>query len=553
MNTFVYKLFGPAGRTALLASIALACSVSVTPAFAVELNVSGTWQSVYHCEMGWCAGQDFPAEGTLVQAPGSNHVQSGPDSGTLNGNVLTLEGNSGGYSYKESVTISADGKSWSGPLSDSNGTSGTDTAIRISGGSEEGTKKEEVAKKEEQAKKEEAAKKEQAKGAHSTGMTVFCNYDELTSQDTCTAVVADTSASPTAPSGSVTFASAAGGLFAFGNTCSLASSSSAPSTASCSVQYLPPTGGGFPSISAAYAGDATHAAAGGKTQLILPGGTLTTYDTSNPAGGYPNEVSVEVQTPVRGTEVRASVTKGQTGSAQPAGKPLRASEDPTIVPSMRTEVEERDREQRYPDIVPSMRKEVEEREIEYEQDVARIHKEVNEAKRHPGGLSTSSQAEENALVTGDITVLEQIKQQENSPALKGDPASQATLTKMTKQAEELDKSIGEIMKLQREQTGRILGALGSSVGSTFAAVFAKARPKLVTVGYARRVATSGTTKLKIPIKRSTLVRLLNGKRSITLNLRVSMVIPSSLVKTGIPLSSIRTVKLTKTAAHKHKH
>ena len=104
--------------------------------------------------------------------------------------MLTLEGNSGGYSYKESVTISADGKSWSGPLTDSNGTSGTDTATRVSGGSEEPTKKEEPAKKEE-AKKEPPT----PKGAHTTGMTVFCNYDELTSQDTCTATVADTSAS----------------------------------------------------------------------------------------------------------------------------------------------------------------------------------------------------------------------------------------------------------------------------------------------------------------------------------------------------------------------
>lgn len=542
-------LLRSAGLLVPLAAVALTFGLVVTPAIAAELNVSGTWNAVYRCEAGWCKGQDFPApDNKLVQAPGSTHVQNGPDvEGTLNGHVLTLEGGSGGYHFSETVTISEDGNSWSGPLSDNNGTSGTDTATRVSGGAEEPTTKEEPGKKEEPPPP--------VKGAHSTGMSVSCNYDELTSQDTCTATVADTNVPPTAPSGAVTFSTGAGGLFAFGRTCSLASSSSAPSTASCSVQYLPPTGAGFPSISAVYAGDATHASSSGKTQFILPGGTPVSYDASSPDnGGYPNEISIELQTPARGTEVQAGVTKGETGTAHPVpGKTLRASEDPAIVPEMRSEVEERDREQRYPDIIPEMRKEVEEREIQYEQDVARTHREVNEAKRQPGGLSASSQAEANALVTGDITVLEQIRQQESSPALKGDAASQATLAKLTKQAEELQKSIGEMMQLEREQTGRVLGALKSSIGSGLPATAAKARSRLVTVGYVRQVSSTRTTKLRIPIKRSTLERLAHGKRSLTLNLRVSTTLPSPLVKGGVPLSTIRQVKLVRASRRKHRH
>jgi hypothetical protein len=548
MNSRFNRLSDIGGCILAMTAIALVSALFATPAVAAELNVSGTWDAVYHCEAGSCKGQDFPAPGVeLVQAPGSNHVQSGPEvEGTLSGRVLTLEGGSGGYHFMETVTISADGNSWSGPLSDSNGTSGTDTATRVSGGSEE-----ETAKKEEPAKKGEPPPV--PNGTHATGMTVLCNYDELTSQDTCTSTVADTNASPTAPLGSVTFNSAAGGLFAFGRTCALASSASAPSTASCSVQYLPPSGGGFPNISAAYAGDARHTASTGTTRFILPGGTPTGYDTSTPDnGGYPDEVSVEVQTPARGTEVRAAVTKGETGSAHPVpGKTLRASEDPDIVPEMRTEVEERDREQRYPDIVPEMRKEVEEREIAYEADVARIHREVNEAKRQTGGLNPSAQAEANALVTGDVAVLEQIEQQENSPALKHDPASQPALAKLAKQSEELQKSIVDVAKIYRELTGRVVDALKSSVGSGFASI-AKVRPKLVTVGYVRRVSTASTTKLRIPIKRSTLARLLHGKRSITLNLRVSMVLPSTLVKGGIPLSTIQPVKLARAARRKHR-
>jgi hypothetical protein len=534
--------FRNAIRTALFVTSTAICMLFAAPAGAAELNVSGTWNAVYHCEAGSCAGQDFSAPGVeLVQAPGSTHVQNGPEvEGTLNGHTLTLAKTSGSYRFSETLTISADGNSWSGPLSDSNGTSGTDTATRVSGGGSVEAPPIEPVKKE--------AQPPTPKGAHATGMTVLCNYDELTSQDTCTATVADTFVSPTAPSGSVTFASAQGGLFAFGRTCPLAGSASAPATASCSVQYLPPAGGAFPNISASYPGDATHAPSSGATRFILPGGTPVSYDTSSPGNSaYPNEILVEVKTPVAGTEVRASLAKAEPGSGHPvSGKTPRASEDPDIVPEMRTEVEERDREQRYPDIVPEMRKEVEEREIAYEADVALLRKEINESKRQPGGLSSAAQAEENALVTGDVTVIQQINQQESSPALKADPASQAALAKLAKQKLELQQEIKEVLKIGDERTGRLVKAL-NGVGLAFARI-AKVHSKPVTVGLARRVSKLGTTVLKIPIKRSTLVRLLRGRRSTTLDLRVAMAIPSSLVSGGVPLSTVRQIRLGKRAA-----
>ncbi len=533
-------------RTALFVTSTSICMLLAASAGAAELNVSGTWNAVYHCEAGSCAGQDFPAPGVeLVQAPGSTHVQNGPEvEGTLNGHTLTLAKTSGSYRFSETLTISADGNSWSGPLSDSNGTSGTDTATRVSsGGPGEAPPPIEPVKKEEPPA---------PKGAHATGITVLCNYDELTSQDTCTATVADTFVSPTGPSGSVTFTSAQGGLFAFGRTCPLASSASAPATASCSVEYLPPTGGAFPNISASYPGDATHAPSSGATRFILPGGTPVSYDTSSPGNSaYPNEILVEVKTPVAGTEVRASLTKSEPGSGHPvSGKTPRASEDPDIVPEMRTEVEERDREQRYPDIVPEMRKEVEEREIAYEADVALLRKEINESKRQAGGLNSAAQAEENALVTGDVTVIQQINQQESSPALKADPASQAALAKLAKQKDELQQEVKEALRIGDELTGGVVKSL-RGVGLAFARI-ASAHRKPATVGIVRRVSKSATTRIRIPIKRSTLVRLLRGKHSITLNLRVATIIPSSLVKGGVPLGTVRQIRLGKGAA-KPKH
>ncbi|MHB8242097.1 MAG: alpha/beta fold hydrolase [Solirubrobacteraceae bacterium] len=124
-----------AARRALLTlCLAVLASLLLT-ASAFALNVTGTWNANYHCEAGWCAGQDFPAPGVVLeQAKGSSHVTNPPSaSGTLSGNTLTLDGQEGSYTFHEVLTIAANGKSWSGSLSDSNGTSGTDTATRVSG------------------------------------------------------------------------------------------------------------------------------------------------------------------------------------------------------------------------------------------------------------------------------------------------------------------------------------------------------------------------------------------------------------------------------------
>lgn len=217
------------------------------PASAEELNVSGTWESIYHCEVGWCAGTNFPASGVLSQAPGSTHVSSPPDAeGTLNGNVLTLEGGSSGYHFVEHVTISPDGKTWSGPLSDNNGTSGTDTAIRVSGG----------------GGGEQPAPPAPVGSLHPTTTGLSCGYQPLTAIDTCTATVRDSATSaPSTPTGAVTLTAGGGnagnGLFPSGSTCQLAGSGPT-GLAVCTVEYIPPTFG-LTKLQADYAGDATHA------------------------------------------------------------------------------------------------------------------------------------------------------------------------------------------------------------------------------------------------------------------------------------------------------
>lgn len=102
---------------------------------------------------------------------------------------------------------------------------------------------------------------------HPTNTQVICNLLVATASDTCTATVADTDPSEaTNPTGAVGFASASGGSFPSGASCTLAATPASPNTSSCSVEYLPPTKpSSAPAITATYAGDTGHISSQGKT------------------------------------------------------------------------------------------------------------------------------------------------------------------------------------------------------------------------------------------------------------------------------------------------
>jgi hypothetical protein len=122
--------------TALLFAVAIAAMLVLSQtAVATGINVSGTWQTTYHCTSTGCAGQDFPDAITLTQAQGSTTV-GGTDQvgstivGSITGNALTFTLTDGSYTANYTVTVSVNGtqEAWSGTLTDSHGTSGTDTA-----------------------------------------------------------------------------------------------------------------------------------------------------------------------------------------------------------------------------------------------------------------------------------------------------------------------------------------------------------------------------------------------------------------------------------------
>jgi hypothetical protein len=103
-----------------------------------QLNLTGTWSANYHCEVG-CQGTDFPATDTLSQAEGSDAVTGSNEaesiSGTVTGETFEYHSSVGRYEAKATLTVAANGLSWSGHLEDSNGTSGTYTATKLSGAS----------------------------------------------------------------------------------------------------------------------------------------------------------------------------------------------------------------------------------------------------------------------------------------------------------------------------------------------------------------------------------------------------------------------------------
>ncbi|HUA73353.1 MAG TPA: hypothetical protein VL988_01185 [Solirubrobacteraceae bacterium] len=133
--------------------------------------------------------------------------------------------------------------------------------------------------------------------SHPTVTQVICNLVIATASDTCTATIGDAAPSDsTNPTGTVTFASANGGLFSSGNMCSLKPTLPG-NTSSCSVQFLPPAKDStFPAITATYSGDATHNSSVGQTHYG-PASSLAEHVDLSEAGtvGPGGEVEIPIE------------------------------------------------------------------------------------------------------------------------------------------------------------------------------------------------------------------------------------------------------------------
>jgi len=253
----------------LAASLAVVFTGAVTPlasstsAPSAAQTMAGVWNVVYDCAAGWCAGGTFPDTYTISQAPGSSTF-SGTDeagatlTGTLTGNQFVLDGTEGAYTWQVNGTLASGGASFSGPLSDSNGSSG------IMSGTLTGSLVPSVA-------------------------GVICNLDlsNPTSQATfdCDAFVAAASGSATStPTGTLTWSATVGSFTS--STCELTAINDG--VAGCSVTYNAPNSDvpeGEPApVSVAYGGDTSFAPSSG-SDVLLNG---TGLDASELDGGEPN-------------------------------------------------------------------------------------------------------------------------------------------------------------------------------------------------------------------------------------------------------------------------
>jgi hypothetical protein len=121
----------------VLCAVPAVVAANAVAASGAALNVTGTWQAEFDCTAGPCTSTSEADTLMLTQAQGSD-VVTGTDStgATISGMLVTgstfsVTGTGKkGFVVHATVTVAANGLSWSGTYTDSKGTSGTDTATR---------------------------------------------------------------------------------------------------------------------------------------------------------------------------------------------------------------------------------------------------------------------------------------------------------------------------------------------------------------------------------------------------------------------------------------
>jgi hypothetical protein len=435
--------------------------------------------------------------------------------GTISGNAVKFHTVQSGYTSDAVLTSNPEGTKLTGTFSDSYGrvndpTFGNRIAGFPCGGGTSG--EEEAAKKAKEAKEKEEAEKA---SKHPTGTSIVCNYEFATSQNTCVASVGDGSAlNPTGPTGTVTFTTTSGG-FSSGAKCSLTVNPSSPTVSNCSLVYQTAESG-LPSITATYGGDATHAGSIGHTEFLGTGSGDTTGEAPTGAPGqYPNEVVLNTDVPIAGTTVEAAV---QGLTANPAPVPLVL---PKIDPSL--------------DPISAG-------------DLGLVEKDA-QAVDVTAGQNANLNAQMNLAITQALAQAEALSKSTN-PA---DQARGALLLSETLRAIDALRSMDRSLQRSLESLNKFVQAQ-----SLWPLGAAARKPRITSVKslayLVRHNVPAGKLRLGLRLNRAALNRLAGKHNSITLNLRVNMILPSKLIKGGLPRMVVERITLKKTAAAKgHRH
>jgi len=534
-------------------------------AAAPTYNLTGTWTTGYR------------SGATLEPANGSWDITSmnmttGAFSGTaiVLGVSFVLEGHEsgaeatqtlteGGYVAHDVYTVSTLANGHIGTI---NGTFGGEFWAELIGPAT--TPAEEAAKK-----AKEAAEKEK----RPTGTSVICNYEFATSENTCVASVGDGGAPPAiAPTGSVTFTTTSGG-FSSGASCSIAPEPSAPSISTCSLVYFT-INSGLPSITASYGGDAHHAPSSGKTQF-LGTGTEGTFETpTGPSGQYPNELSLNTEVPVTGTTVEGTV---QGPDPAPVPVPIvlpgvssaldattaadlriaealvgevdvEAAQNPAKVAELDQSIEKLDAravelsKSASPAEQPDAQKALKDASETAEAATKMLKTQEEYAKDALTGTRTAGQADQ-SIEKLDAQAVELLK----SPSPATEAKGQAELDEANKQLEALLKAA----KQKNEVVKQVINNLGTAFIARAPARIKTQRVKSIGHVVLHGVA-AGKLKIKIKLNRAALDRLAGKRGSVTVYVRVQMVLPSGTFKGGVPRVFEQRVTLERAPKRKRK-
>lgn len=359
---------------------------------------------------------------------------------------------------------------------------------------------------EKEAKEKEAAQKakeEAEKAKRPSATMVTCNYEFATSENTCVASVGDAgTGTPVTPTGTVTFTTTSGGFS--GASCSVTPESTSPSIASCTLVYQT-ANSGLPEITATYGGDARHTGSAGHTQFLGSGSEEGTAETPpGKPGEYPNEINFGLEVPANGTTVEG-IAQGanQNPAPLPLTLPSLTGLDPVSAADLKL----------------------------VETDLTKVN---------------NTGAQNAADVKALDTSLETLNQQAvNTKSTASTPAAQAEAQKLLQDAQKAEEDLSKVIQQKTELMKQISNNIGLVlIASRHKRAKRQRTEAIKPLGYVvKEDAPAGKLKLSLKLNRAAVNRLAGKRDSVSVYVRVNMLLPSALYKGGLPRVSVRRVTL----------
>jgi hypothetical protein len=473
----------------LLASFVLA---SAALAAAPTYNMTGTWTTGYR------SGPTLDEQNGTWDITTMN-MSTGAFSGTaeVEGTQFTLTGTESGSEVQQELTegsyaaqdVYSLSMLSSGHVGTDNGTfNGGEFWAELTGPAVEPGKK---------AKEEEKAKRPSA-------TMVTCNYEFATSENTCLASVGDAgSGTPITPTGSVTFTTTSGG-FTSGATCSLAPESTSPSIAACTLVYET-ANSGLPEITATYGGDARHTGSAGHTQFLGSGSEEGTAETPpGKPGEYPNEIELGLSVPTNGTTV-----EGVAQGSNPNPAPL-----PLTLPALTG------------------------LDAASAADLKLVETDLTKVD------NTGAQNAADLKALG--TSLEGLNQQTvDAKNTASTPAAQAEAQRLQQDTQKAEEDLTKIIQQKTELMQKIANNIGSVLIASRRRTAKRQKTEAIKpLGYVvKDNAPAGKLKLALKLNRAALNKLAGKRSSVSVYVRVDMILPSALYKGGLPRVSVKRLTL----------